>query len=159
MLRLLFGFILLSFQFAAASDLAEKLMADYKIKKKSTLKICQQKPYLYARFYKTIDDDGHSVIENYSMRVSSDRKEADAFDKKEDTRGFPPYPVDVKDINRDGLRDILVSHGGCGSSSDCMYDVLVYCGQGKYKSLINEVGESLNSPRFSSKTVPIDGVL
>jgi hypothetical protein len=153
-----FFFLQLHFSAFANYETEIKLMNDYKIKKQSPLKICKQAPYRHVRFHTIEGNAFENRPDEYTMKIGNTAKDAGTFNADEDTSN-PPYATQAQDINGDSLIDILVSYGGCGSSADCMYDVLVYCGQGKYKSLFGEEGQSLNNPKLSAKKVKVDGIM
>jgi len=115
---------------------AGKLVNEYKIKKSSSLPICQKGPFKYLRFHKIERMDDYRPKEIFYIKISKWAKDAANFsDEDQDYAGRLLW---ADDINDDGLIDLLLDTRGCGSAGECTYALYTNCGQGKYVSLLPE---------------------
>lgn len=66
------------------------------------------------------------------------------------------------DANDDKLTDLLVDRHGCGNDGACVYDLMIYCGEGKYVSVIRDEhgsdrGDYLMDPVVTSESKVVGG--
>jgi hypothetical protein len=129
-----------------------QLLNEYKNKKKSTLPICNKGPFSYIRFHPAKDDSDE--VTGTIIKISDSSKEVSKL--SEEDKLLPPFLSWVGDINGDGLFDLLLNTGGCGSDATCVYQLYANCGQGRYVKLMNEDQYALDM-RVSEKSTVIAG--
>lgn len=131
-----------------------KLVDEYKSKKVSGLPICRKGPFIYLRFHPEKDEFNELI--GTSIVIASSAKEA--ANLSDDDKMFSPYLIYASDINGDGLNDLLINKGGCGSRAECVYQLYGNCGKGKYVELLNDTQIAYEMQVSKSKSI-IDGTV
>lgn len=129
-----------------------QLFDEYKTKKVSELPICKKGPYRYLRFHPEKNDLG-KVVGTFITNANSAQLAAQLSDQD---MMVSPFLVWAGDINGDGLNDLLLNNGGCGSGAECMYQLYSNCGKGRYVKLLNEAQYSYAMELAASNSV-VDG--
>lgn len=111
-----------------------QLVNEYRTQKTSALPICQNKAFRYLRFHPEKNDLGE-VVGTFIQNADSAKLAAVL---SEDEQMSPPFLVWAGDINGDGLNDLLLNNGGCGSRADCVYQLYANCGKGRYAALLDD---------------------